>query len=254
MRSLAIARYRVLTTIRSARWIFAVSLGAALLLIVMGSGVVIPMSLHWWGVDGVMSTAAKTVIYAYFLHMVILLTACELFATRGRRAGAAHASDLTDTIPVAPIERFAGDALGILVCAAAVHASTMPLLAAAIALSPLPSVAFFWLELVTIVMAILASTAASWKYHSTSKWAATQTPRTVMTFLILLLAVLSFTTRWKALRDAVGVFLLQPSPYWWKPVAAAVPNLPLLVAMLSLLYLGFIAYYTAHSVRSLERR
>ena len=252
MRSLAMARYRLLTTIREARWVFLVVLVAAVGPLTIFSGVFQSETFFWDDPSMRQHFGAQGVVVVFGLHALILVNACEVFGTR-RRRGSPDAMDLTETVPVTPGERFGGDALGVFAAVMSMHVCALPLLALAIALSPLPTKVFFWLELVIVAVVVLGSFAASWKLHAPGTGSRTRTIRSVALFLLLLLGIVYVTTRWQAFRDQLWFLITDASPYWWKPLAATVVNPPMLFTSLVLLYFGFIGYYTAQSIRSIER-
>lgn len=254
MRGLALARYRLLTTIRPAWGVFGTVLAAAVVPILLGSGVFTTTSEAWGSMIDLMYASARTVTGIYLLHIIVVVLACNAFGTARPSIEGRPSSDLTETVPITPRDRFLGDAAGILGCTLAIHACTVPLLALAVVMSPLPTVVFFWMELITLAVAILASAGASWKLRSSGRWVRTRSARSIAAFGILLGAILGFNTRKGFAEAFVWFFLTQPSMSSWRAVERTVTNPSMLIAWLLLLYVGFISYYTLQSIRSIERQ
>lgn len=254
MRSLGLTRYRILTNTRTMGWVFGVTLGAAAIAVLFGSRVVFPVSRAYDDPVGMMHGATQTVQAVYFWHIVILAAACDLLGRPKREADGSLSYDLTETAPIGSGARYQADTLGILGSVLMVHVTTLPLLALAVAVSPLPSSAFFWLELLTLAVLYLTSAAASWKLRGSAKWARSRSIRSLGLFALLLLLIVIFNTRWEAFRDAAAMVISDPAPQRWEPLAAAIVNAPLLGALVLLLYGGFIAYYALDSIRLMERR
>ena len=254
MRSLALARYRLLTTIRSAWWVYATLMVCAVLPMILGTGLFKMPYEGWRSITDLMSSSASAVTGIYLLHLIVIVLACNVFGTPRPAIEGRPASDLTETVPITPRDRFLGDAAGILGCILAVHASTVPLLALAIVLSPLPTAMFFWLELITLAIAILASVGASWKLRSSGRWVRTRSARSIAVFGILLGVILGLNTRKGFAEAFVWFFLTQPSTGSWRAVVKTVANPSMLLGSLLVLYAGFISYYTLQSIRSIERQ
>jgi hypothetical protein len=256
MRHLAIARYRLLTTIRGANWVFAISLGAALVFLLASPSLRVDESEFRRYPQGNAEVTATLALFCYVLHAIILFLNCLAFGSAGRsRSEAKESSDLIDTAPLTPGIRFWGDALGAFTAALIVHLCTLPLLALAVALSPITNGAFVRIELAIVAFLLLGGAAASWQLHAPpSKWSQTRAPRSAATFLILLIITLIVNTRWEAFRDALGVLMAETSPGHWADLVAAIDSPPLLLIQLVLLFGGFIAFYYFHAVRSLEPR
>jgi hypothetical protein len=243
-----------LRTIRSATAIFALAFVLAALPVVAGSGVLAPSFIAWFEMERRMMDAASAVSIAYLLHLGLLLTAASVFATRRHSPEGHELLDLTETVPAMPSDRFFGDAAGILGALLTIHVCVLPLLGLAVILSPLPTAAFFWMELITLGVSVLISAAAAWNLHTATKGRRTQIPRSVATFMALGVVILRLTTDWQPFADAAWVAVLQPSPQMWRAVRATVASPAMLVACMVLLYAGFIAWFALQSVRYLERR
>ena len=253
MRGLALARYHVLSRLRSSSGLFATALVlSALPLLVIGA-VFTSATESWREIEMDLPVRAAGLHAAYFWHLLVLVCACELFGTPKQTRDGVRRADLTETAPITPAARYFGDAAGIFQCVAAIHLCTLPLLAAAVALSPLPSTRFFWLESVVLAAIVFGSAAASWKLRSTGKWMRTRTPRSIALFFILLLVVLMLNTRWKSFVEAVPTAMFQPTPGSWTHVRAAVVSVPMLIGSLAVLYFGYILYYAVSSIRAIDR-
>ena len=254
MRILAIARFRFLRTIRSAHAIFAIALIAASLPMVFGSEVFTASYLPWWDKEVTMRSSAFAAQGGFTLHILILVTATAVFGMRRRSSARAELVDLTETIPVTSSDRFFGDAGGILASVLAVHVCVLPMLALAFALSPLPAATFFGMEALAIAIAVFVSAGAAWNFHTDSNWSNTQLPRSLVAFGILAVIILRFTTRGQAFANAAVYYGTEPSRAAWSAVGRTITSPAMLVALITLLYFGFIGYYAAQTVRHLERR
>lgn len=255
MRSLALARYRFLTTVRSASGVFLTLLAGVLLPMLFGSGLFTSWSDAWASMPDDMYASARMVTIGYLLHIGFIVAACNAFGTTRPKIDGRQSADLTETVPITPRDRFLGDALGFLGCILAAHACTVPLLALVVVMSPLPTTVFFWAESVTLAVAVLGSAGASWMLRSTGQWIRTRSARSMVTFGILLVAILILNTRWlKFVENLVWWMFTQPSPQTWHGVVRTVNNPVMLAGSLLLLYFGFISYYTLQSIRSLERQ
>lgn len=255
MRGLALARYRLLTTIRPAWGIFGTVLAMAAVPMLYGSGLWTATSESWQSMAEDMYVSARMVGITYLLHILFLVAACSAFGTVRPLADGRAAADLTETVPITPRDRFLGDAAGILGCILAVHACTLPLLALVIVLSPLPTTLFFWLESITLAIAVLGSAGASWMLRATSRWMRTRSARAIATFGIVFVVILIFNTRWAQFAEATTwLIVVQPSAGAWRDLKATVTNPPMLMALLLLLYVGYISYFMLQSVRSIERQ
>jgi len=249
---LAIARFRLLTIVRTGTPIFILSAVPALLAL-------IPMSVpepslrafaqEWLPIN------ANVAVGAWLLHGILIG-----FATLSTgKVKTPHDDvvtrvipDLMDMAPVAPPPRFWGEALGTLGAAAIVHACCLPLLAAVAALSPIPTIAFVSIEIGTLAFLGLAAAGAAWQRRAPrTKWSGSRGPRNAVVVGILLLLSIRFsTTRWEAFRDGLAQFLYpHTSMQAWADVAGAIDRPMLLAALLSMLYAGTIAYYYVSSTR-----
>ena len=253
MRSVAIARYRLLTNIRSAGWTFGTSIVLAAMPVLI-AGVWIPDHVFRWDPVGILELTARIAIFSYFLHTLVLTAACNVFGMKGRRQSASGTADLLEATPLTPRARFWGDAAGIFASAMAVHLVALPLLALAVALSPFSSVVFVWLELAVIALVLLESSAGSWKLHAPAiRLPTVRSAGSAGAFAILLAIVTIATTRWRDLRDSLGAFVQWPTSETWAAVVDAVDNPALYAGAVFVVYAGFIMYFYVRTVRTFER-
>src|SRR5687768_7902615 len=254
MRGLALARYHVLSRVRSSYGGF----GAALVLAAFPVLVLDTLFISWtdeWRreIELVLALRAVNVHVIYFWHLIVLLGACDLFGTPRQTRDGNRRADLTETVPITPAARFIGDATGIFASVGLIHLCTLPMLALAVALSPLPATVFFRSEAIVLAAIVFGSAAAAWKLYSSGKWMRTRTPRSIALFFILFLGILMFNTKWKTFLRALETALLNPTPSPWNDVRAAVISMPMLVGSLMVLYFGYITYYALSSIRSMEK-
>jgi len=254
MRILAFARYRLLRTVRSASAVFALAFVAAAVPVAGASHAFQPSFAAWEEMESFLSTTALAVSWSYALHVLVLLSAASVFATRRRSPAGNELLDLTETVPATSWDRFFGDAAGILGALLCVHVCVLPILGLAVVLSPLPTVTFFWLESATLAVAVFVSAGAASNLHAVSKWRQTQLARSFVTFIVLAIVILKLTTRGQSSADAAWFSLVRPSPSTWNALTATINNPAMLFACMALLYAGFLAWYAVQSVRSLERR
>lgn len=258
MRSLAIARFRLLTTIRKATPLFVLAFWAALGPLVLTS----PLSDGSFraDADSLLGTAATAAVFAWIAHALLLVVVCDAFGrdsslrTQLASQETDGPADLMDTAPIGLRARFWGEAAGILAAAMIIHLCTLPLLVLGAALSPLPTSMFLVGEAVTIALVVLASAGAAWKRRAPrTKWSATRGPRSALLFVLILLVSIRQTTQWEVFRDSFVDFVRQPTPHAWSTVFHAVENPFLLCVLLLSLYYGYLAFYYSSSVRMARR-
>jgi hypothetical protein len=259
MRYLAIARFRLLTTIRAANFLFAVAaiaaIGPAALISFM------PDEVFRAGADDFLGVAATTAVIAWIAHALILAIACEAFGNvkflrpQITSVQTDAPGDLMDTAPIRPGARFWGEAAGILAAAMTIHICTLPVLVLVAALSPLPTAMFVTAEAATIALVVLASAGGAWKRRAPrTRWSGTRGVRSSALCAIVVLIAVRYATRWEVFRDSLILFLnSQASPRVWSAVSNAVENPLLLFMLLSLLYTAYIAFYYWSSVRTARR-
>ena len=242
MRYLAVARFRLLTTIREATGVFVF---AALPPLFAAIFEIMPEPLFRAGADELLGEFARVALLAWLFHTFVIVAASEASGKRLFRVDAtALPPDLMDSVPIGPLERFWGETLGTFAATATIHIACLPLLALVAVLSPLPTVVFAWIEAGIVPLMILASAGAAWKRLAPrTRWSATRTARSGILFVILSFVTLSATTQWQAFRDSAFAFVFFPSMRAWAAVARSVENPMLLVLLWLLLYTGYILYY-----------
>lgn len=252
MRCLAIARFRLLTVVRTGTSIFLIGAIPPLLALIPLST---PEPLFRVAAPERLLLHARVAVIAWLLHAIFLGVSC-LASGKEKTAHfdvpTRQLPDLMDTAPVGPSARFWGEMLGTLGAAAIIHACCLPLLAVVAALSPMPTAVFFPIEAGAIAIMVLGSAGAAWQRRAPrTKYSGSRGPRNAVLFAILLLTVLRHsTTQWDVLRDSLLAFLApRTSMRGWADVAAAVDRPLLLFTLLSLLYFGNIAYYYVSATR-----
>lgn len=247
----ALARYHLLSTIRSAHGVIAISFLAALGATALfgAAGVFARQGV----VAENLRLAALLVHVVYVLHLFVIVIGSDLLAGKRRQSDRVLTADLTETVPVTPVERFFGDALGVLACTMVIHVCTLPVLAFVVALSPLSPAVLVWLELLVIAVAVLGAAGAAWSRRAEGRWERTRTGRSLALFGILFVLILATNTRWEHFRDAAAAYLYDPSPQRWSHLTGEVMNPPMLVSLLAALYLGYFLYYAMNTIRSLQR-
>lgn len=239
MRGLAIARYRLLTTIRSAMPLFII---AAVFPLVAAVGLSFPPERD----PRMLTMQAVVVLVAWLAHAVILVVACEAFGNVRSSA----VTDLLDSAPLHAASRFFGEAGGVLGATAILHLCCLPLLTVCAALSPASMLVFAWIEFGVVALMVLASASAAWKrLAAPTKWSRTRTARSTLLFAILVLVSLMLTTRWEVFRDSAFAFFNGPSLRAWARVMTAVDNPLLLGLLLFVLYCTYLWFYFAQSTR-----
>jgi hypothetical protein len=254
MRCLAVARYRLLTSVRLAGWIFASAIVVALLAAMVAAFspdlVVTTMDRD---IPTLFAVAARALEASYIFHTIILLGACHSFGSRRSRVSSTATADLMDAAPVSPAARYWGDALGIFGSTMTIHAATLPAMALVFALGPLPLPVFLWLEAAVIALVVLESAASSWKLQSSR-----QNPNTaraaagVALFSILVLTTVISLTRWREFRDAWAYLMVWPSGRAWSSVVETIDSPALLGVLVAVIYASFLGFYHHRGIRALE--
>lgn len=264
MRSLAVGRYRFLTTNRASRWILAVSVGGVLFVAVLISAVgdalysagysLLETRVRQTDPAMIISLSGRMLAMIYIVHVAILGVACHAFGSRDRRSDSLGEADLLDTAPVTPAALFWGDAIGIFASTMAVHLATLPLLAFAFLLGPFPSISFVWPEVVVVALVALQSLEASWKLHTSRMRSGTaRAAGSAAALFVLIFITFRTLTTWNEFRDALGAFLVWPSPRAWSAITATVTSPLLLVMTLVVIYAGFTLFYYLRAVRAVEQ-
>lgn len=251
MRCLAVARFRLLTIIRTATPLFFV----VLLPIIPGAVVVsVPEPQFRADADFWLPIQAQLAVIGWTLH-AFALSGAALMSGKVKaaidEASMNVVADLMDTAPIASGTRFWGETLGTFAAAAMIHLSCLPLLVAVAVLSPLPMTVFVAIESVVIAIFVLASAGAAWQRRAPfTKYSATRGARNVAVIVALVLIALVLTTRVAALRDSFFAFLGRASLRAWSDVMTTIENPTLLIVLLAAVYAGTIAYYYRSATRN----
>lgn len=254
MRSLALARYRFLVSIRSggiAIGGFAASAGAAIL---GGAGALSTVDIAFSDfarqAPDAFSRAAKWVTSAYLFHTVALMAICFAFGTTQRRSEQSSA-DLMQSAPVTAAQTFWGDCLGMLAATLSIHAAVVPLLAFIVALSPHPSTTFWFFELAVVVVLFLVSALAAWSLRAESwRWSLARSFRASVVVLVIVAGAAGlFARRPAGLAEALIAVLENPGQRSLHALIAAFRNPPTATVAFAILYAAFVAFFFIHSVR-----
>lgn len=249
MRYLAVARFRLLTILRTGTAIFVVAAIPPLFAMTFES---VPEAFFRTAAGELLGEYAGIALKMWIIHGLFMLFASIASGTiKLPHDGLVFIvpSDLMDTAPIGHDVRFWGEALGTFSAMLAIHVCCLPLLAAAAVLSPLPTLMFVWIEAGMLVLMILGSAGAAWQRRALrTRYSATRGVRNAIVIVILLLLTVPLTTRWREFRDALGSFFLYPSVRAWAEVTWSVENPLLLFVLASLLYAGTIAYYYTTSM------
>lgn len=255
MRVLAIAKFRLLTIVRTGTPIFAFAvLPVAFALIPLS----MPEPKFREFAEDLLPMNAFAALVAWILHAVLLavtVLATGKVKTPHNDVMVRVIPDLMETAPVTPSARFHGETLGTLGAGAVVHVCCLPLLAAVATLSPWPAKVFAWIEVGTIALLAMASAGAAWQRRAPrTKYSGSRGPRNALVFAILVLVVLRISTHWEAFRDSLAMFVYpRTSMQAWAEVARAADNPLLLFALLSIVYAGNLAYYYVSATRKRAR-
>jgi hypothetical protein len=254
MRSLALAKYRFLVSIRATGLAIG-GLAAAIISVLLGSiGVLstadIASSDFPRLAPEAFAMAAKWVTSAYLFHTVALLALCFGFGTAQRRSDQPSA-DLMQTAPVSAAQTFWGDCLGVLAATLSIHAAAVPLLAVILALSPHPTSTFWIFETAVVLVLFLASALAAWSLRAESwRWSIARSFRASVVVLIILAGAAGlFARRPAGLADALIAVMDNPGRRSLVGVVTAFRNPPTATLVFAILYAAFVAFFFIHSVR-----
>lgn len=161
MRPLAIARFRLWTTVRAATPLFVLALAPFLFALLP---ITRPQRTFLEQADVWLRIQATAALLSWVLHGLLMVGITHEFGS-GKAAGeeAAPASDLMDSAPVEPRQRFLGEWAGILTSALVLHACCLPVMTFIAAVSPLPARVFASIEAAILASLILASASAGWR-------------------------------------------------------------------------------------------
>lgn len=253
MRSLAIARLRLLTRIRTANASFALASIPALVLAVAASW--LPENMFRATFPFVAPMIATFTIFVFILHAGVLLIGSETAGQLHPQREGAEWSDLMETVPIGVAGRYWGEVLGSLGINLTIHLCTLPLLALVAVLSPLPVIVFVILEGIVLLLLSMGSAAAAWKRCARpTKWSATRMARSGLLFWILFVVILNATSRWDAFLGSIEGLITRPSQQTWSITLSAIERPVQLVVLIALLCVSYFAFYYVSSVRGLARR
>lgn len=248
MRPLAIARFRLWTTIRAATPLFVLALAPfffALLPITR------PQATFFEEPDMWLQIQATAAVLSWVMHGLLMVGITHEFGGgRAASGDAAPASDLMDSAPVEPRQRFLGEWAGIMMSALVLHACCLPVMTLAATVSPLPARVFLSIEAAMLAALILASASAAWRRVGPRVTPRTmRAARTTLLFLMLLMFIVLATTERVAFRDAALAFLFGPSMRAWARVTATVNDPALMFSLLAVVYFGYLMYFYVSASR-----
>ena len=119
MRYLAVARFRMLTTIREASSVFAFAMLPPLIAVLFEA---MPEPLFRATADELLGVFARIALAAWLFHAFIIVLASETFGSMRllRVDATVLPPDLMDSAPMTPIERFWGETLGVFAATATI--------------------------------------------------------------------------------------------------------------------------------------
>jgi hypothetical protein len=254
MRYLAMARYSMLTTIRSATPVFIFAMLPPLVAAIAECA---SERQFLEAADYQLGIRATAAMLGYVLHVALLASAGEVMGTlrAARQADLSELpSDLLDSAPIPPRVRFVGDAMGVFTATMLIHACCLPLLATVAALSPLPTGYFVTIEIATIVLMVLVSASSTWnRLAPRTKFASSRSARTVMLFIICALGTIAMTTNRSTFAESAFGFLAAPSQRAWNAVTAATTDPALMIAGFAILYIAYIGFFYLSATRNAAR-
>ena len=248
MRALAIARFRRLTSIRAANPLILFCATPPLIAAFVQTSLGMSDSFSPDVLQRICATAA---IFSWSVHAFMIGgVAHELGNAKLAIDTAVHASDLIDSVPVAPAERVTGEFTGVFASAMLIHICCLPLLGLVAALSPLPTRYFASLEGFILALTLLASASAGWLrvvLGPTRSLGMKSLRNSALFFVAILMAVI-VTTKPVAFRDAFFQFFIAPSTQAWSRVLETVERPVALLAFLAAIYASYFAYFFLSSI------
>lgn len=253
MRSLAIARLRLLTRIRTASVFFALAAAPALPFVLVASWP--PENEYRAGFPFIATYLSGWSVLVFILHLGVMMIGSETSGQLHPQREGTEWSDLMETIPIGPTGRFWGELLGNLGINLTIHLCCLPLLALVAVVSPLPISVFLIVELLVLFFLFMAAAAAAWKRCAApTKWSGTRMARSGMLFWILFVLILNATARWESIPDALDGLWMRPSPTTWRAALAVFDRPVQFVVLVTLLCLSYLTFYYVSSVRGITRR
>lgn len=254
MRSLALARYRFLVSIRSSGAAVSGVVAAAVAALLGGfralPTAVIPGERFLEWAPQSLGVASASIGPAYLLHAAALVAVCFVFGTAQRRSDQ-PAADLMETAPVTAAELFWGDCLGVLAATLTIHAAVVPLLAYLLALAPNRSTAFWYSEALIVVVLFLGSALAAWSLRAENwRWSIARSFRASMIVAIIIAGAAGlFARRPAGLWEAVVDVVESPGRRSLGALVHAFRNPQTATVAFAILYFAFVAFFFVHSVR-----
>ena len=249
MRTLAVARFRAWTTLRSTTGIFITAIVPAILALLPAAIVRDGQSV---ASGNMMHVSAGVTQFAWLFHALFLCTAAIEFGNvrATTESSSATPSDLMDSAPVPTWERYVGEASGIFFAAIGLHLCSLPVLVTAAVLSPLPAGTFIVIELTAIALTIFGSAAGAWRRVTPRpNPRSMRGMRVALLFLTFVTFVVLVTTEHVRFRDAFFGYLASPSARAWSQVVASVADPVAMLMMFLVIYAGYIAFFVMSAVR-----
>ena len=254
MRSLALARYRFLVSIRASGAAVSGVVAAAVAALLGGSRALVTAALPAdrfteWAPEA-FEVSSQWIGPAYLLHVAALMAVSFVFGTAQRRSDQ-PAADLMETAPVTAAELFWGDCLGVLAATLTIHAAVVPLLAFLLAIAPNPSTTFWFFEALVVVVLFLVSALSAWSLRAESwRWSISRSFRASMIVAIIIAGAAGlFARRPAGLWDVVTDVVTNPGRQSLAALLHAFRNPPTATVAFAILYVAFVAFFFIHSVR-----
>jgi hypothetical protein len=252
MRSLGIARYRFLTTVRRLRWVGPLLFMALIMPMIATADAYTRSDADFAALaPDIYRIATGAMMAAWLLNVGTIMMLGWSFGARHREK---ERTDLLDTAPISAMTHFQGDTLGFFAAMFLMHICCLPMLAEIVAISPLPASVVWWLELVSILLFFIAAAGAAWSLRvNLTGWRQLLIVRQMAVFAISIVMILAVTTRVDDFYQSVGTFFLSPSTVSWAAIVAAIDSVSILILLMLLLIGTFIAYFAFDAARTIER-
>lgn len=247
--SLAVARYHLMAGLRNAYPVFGAAAFLLFMVLPAQSTLIVPDAMRDDQPLALLYAAAHVVGVVLVMHLLVIITATlSVAAPRGTF------TDLMETAPISPANRFLGDMLGSAACALAIHLCLLPIIAFVVMISPVSGRVFFWYEMLVVAFILLGAGAASWKRRMDGPAGRARVVGNIALFATIVLMIMAVTTRWPRFRDAAGSFVAEPAPLRWAQVTREINRPGALVALLIVVYAAFLTFYALRSVQLQKRR
>ena len=243
MRPLAIARFRLWTTVRAATPFFGLAAAGPIVALLVDAGFANALQAS---PDMILRVGATAAMVSLAYHAFVLVGIAHECGERRVEPGASvHPADLIDSAPISPAERSAGEFTGIFMTTLLIHATCLPILGIVAALSPLPFRFFAWFEFIFLALILLGSASASWRIVvlGTASNKGIRAVRNAGLFFLMVIVIAIGTTRPLAFRDGAFQFFIGPSRQAWARLIASVEHPAAMLGMFLALYCGYLAFY-----------